>query len=313
MRSPRRGRLRTVDWTRVSRGLYRRRSRGSNGTDEPAWVADLGAWALVLPPSSAITHLTAAALYEWWLPPLPADVPIFATVPRSGSRPRRSGLVVSRPDVPVRLSSRYGLPVVPAAEGLLQAARDLGVLDTVVLVDAALHDGDCDLADLRELAGTRRAGAPNLRRAIALADGRAESAWESLLRVFHVLCKVPVEPQYEVRDDLGRFLARGDLRIAGTRVLHEYDGAVHRDRWAHRRDLARDRELLSARWQRRGYTSGDLLTGAHRILREADEALGRPHRPERLRPWFAALNGSLFTVAGTARIRTRWNLPLQGA
>lgn len=29
-------------------------------------------------------------------------------------------------------------------------------------------------------------------------DGRAESPWESLLRVFHRMCAVPVEPQHVV-------------------------------------------------------------------------------------------------------------------
>ena len=65
-----------------------------------------------------------------------------------------------------------------------------------------------------------------LRRALALSDGRSESPWESLRRVLHVVCGVPVEPQFVLLDDHGVFVARGDLRISGTTTLHEYDGGA---------------------------------------------------------------------------------------
>lgn len=95
----------------------------------------------------------------------------------------------------------------------------------------------------------------------------------------------------------------------GTRVLHEYDGAVHRDPCGNRRDLVRDRKLLSVDWHRRGYTAVDLVRRPQVILQEADTTLGRPHRPWRLRPWYAMLRASLLTAAGTARLRARWQLP----
>jgi len=138
------------------------------------------------------------------------------------------------------------------------------------------------------------------------ADSRAESPWESVLRMFHVLCDVEVEPQFEVRDERGAFVARGDLWIRGTRTLHEYDGAVHRDRRTHVADLARERRLANAGWTRRGYTSGDLLRRSQVMLREADAALGRAHDPRRLQPWLEALRESLFTPSGRTRLLRRW-------
>jgi hypothetical protein len=48
-----------------------------------------------------------------------------------------------------------------------------------------------------------------------------------VLRVLHRAADIPVEPQHVIVDDYGRFLARADLLIKGTRRIHEYDGAVH--------------------------------------------------------------------------------------
>lgn len=191
-----------------------------------------------------------------------------------------------------------GIRVAPAVEALLACARDLGLLDLVVLLDSALRAGWCTTAEVECVAGSRRRGGPGLREALAHADPRSESPWESLLRMFHVLCEVPVVPQREVYDAQGLFVARGDLWLRGTRTLHEYDGAVHRDRRTHVADLARERALANAGWTRRGYTSGDLLDRPSAMLREADAAMGRRHDLSRLRPWREALRESLFSREG---------------
>lgn len=52
-----------------------------------------------------------------------------------------------------------------------------------------------ELGELARVAAWRRRGAPALRAAMQYADGRAESPWESLLRLLHQLCDVSVEPQ----------------------------------------------------------------------------------------------------------------------
>ncbi len=187
---------------------------------------------------------------------------------------------------------------------MLAAARDLGLLDLVVLGDAALHLGDCTLADLGRAADRPRRGASALRRALPYVDRRSESPWESVLRLLHVLCRVPVDPQHIVFDR-GRTL-RGDLRIAGTRRLVEYDGLVHRDVPRHAKDLARARRLNRLGWERYGYTAPDLLHGGVAILADADAALGRPHDASRIRPWHRALATSMFSPAGLARVRARW-------
>jgi hypothetical protein len=194
------------------------------------------------------------------LPPLPEDLPVFVAVVTGGGHPDRAGLLLSRHPVQPAYDLLDGLRVATPAEALMACARVLGLLDLVVLVDAALHGGDCSAADLREAAAQRRRGARLLRRALELADGRSESVFETLLRLLHVSCGIEVEPQRVVVDERDGFVARGDLWLVGTTTLHEYDGAHHLTRARQRRDLARGRRVVGAEWVRRGYTSVEVTS-----------------------------------------------------
>ena len=112
------------------------------------------------------TSLTALELHGLWLPPLPAELPLFVAMP-----------------------------------------------------EPALHLGTCARAMLERTAAERRRGAPRLRQALGRSDVRSESPWETLLRLMHLACDVPVEPQAEILAPDGSFIARADLRITGTRTL----------------------------------------------------------------------------------------------
>lgn len=300
------GRVRRHGWRRVGFGLYRREGL----LDEQR--CDLVAWSQVVPSTGCLTHLTAAALHGLWLPPLPEGLPVFVSMSAADTRPKRPELRVMRHTKPIASTVRQGLRMATVEETLLVCARDLSLLDLVVLGDAALHKGFTTRGALLASASRRRWGAAALTSAVGWMDGRSESPWESVLRVFHRLCAVPVEVQHEVHDDGGRFVARGDLRILGSRMLHEYDGGVHRDRAAHEHDLDRDRRLLSAGWHRRGYTSRDLLHRPEMVLREADATLGRRHRVDRLDPWLRVLEESLFHPAGREALAVRLRLPVSG-
>jgi hypothetical protein len=190
----------------------------------------------------------------------------------------------------------HGVRVSPPAETLLACARDLGLLDVVVLGDAAAHAGHVSRVELLAAARQRRRGAPLLRRAIPLMDGRAESIYEGLLRLLHEVCRVPVEPQY------------ADLRIIGTNRLPEYDGEDHLHRLRQRRDLRRAGRIADAGFERRGYTMEDVLFAGSSILRDADRALGRPHEPERIAAWHDLLRDSLFSATGRHRLARRLKL-----
>ncbi|MBF0689725.1 MAG: hypothetical protein IR158_18385 [Cellulomonas sp.] len=197
-----------------------------------------------------------------------------------------------------------GVRVATPATALLACARDLGLLDLVVLVDSALRGG-CAADEIAEVVGQRGRGAPLLRRALGLADPRSESPWETVLRLLHVTVGAPVIPQHVVRTADGVFVARGDLWLPATRVLHEYDGGVHRTAQAHARDLRRDRALTAAGWTRRGYVAADLCRDPVAVLRDIDSTLGRPHAPARIRPWLDLLRTSTLTASGRARLRAR--------
>ena len=125
-------------------------------------------------------------------------------------------------------------------------------------------------------------------------DARVRSPWSRLLRVPTGPAASRWPRSCTVRTPDGGFVARGDLWLVGSRMLHEYDGGVHRERRTHREDLARDRRLLEAGWHRRGYVAEDLLHRPDAILREVDQTLGRRHRVDRLDPWLDLLRESLF-------------------
>lgn len=290
---PARNRARHGSYVRVTHGLYRLAA-----VPDP-WRSELQAWAQVLPPGAGFTHLTSAALRGWPLPQV--RPPVFGVVPSTAVRPCRPGLIVGRATGDLRCETRGGLPVAGATDTLLAAARDLALLDLVVLVDAALYRQDCSLSELRLAALQRRRGAPALRQALKYADGRAESGWETLLRLLHQLCDVPVEPQYVV----GPY--RADLRVGETRRLAEYDGGRHREPDRHDHDLERERYFGREHWERFGYTSRVLLHQGLTVLRDADEALGRHHEPSRIRAWHAALAASSYTLPGRRRLEARFH------
>jgi very-short-patch-repair endonuclease len=302
--APVRGRQRLRSWQRISHGLYLPKA------PPPSLIDELQAWSLVLPPTAAFTHLTAAELNGWWLPEAPPH-PVFAAMRKDDPRPRRRGLYVCRHPKPHLMTiTADGLKITTPAETLLAAARDLGILDVVILADSALREGDVTLTELKIAACQRRRGAPRLRQVIPLLDERSESAWESVMRVLHVAADIPVEPQHEIFDEYGRFVARVDLLIKGTRRIHEYDGAVHREAETHRKDLKRDRNLILDDWQRLGFTSAHLRNEAAAIIRSVDTLLGRQWDNRRLQAWENLLNESMLRRPGRVRAFRRWSRAL---
>lgn len=295
------GEQRRSQWRRVAHGVHLHR----DVVDDLA--ARLRAWQYALPFWSSFTGLTAAGLRGWWLPPLPGDLPLFVASGRA-ARMSRPGLHVCRHNTLPPWELVEGVRVPAAAETVLACARDLELLDVVLIGDAALHAGDVTRDQLLAVSRLRRRGAPLLRRAIPLMDGRAESIFEGLLRLLHVVCGIPVEPQHVVADPSGQVIARGDLLLVGTRMLHEMDGGHHRSPVQQRRDLRRERRLLSAAYHRRGFTSADVLTAPVSIIRDAERSLGLEPDPDRVRPWYSLVQDSLFMPSGRRRLELRLGL-----
>lgn len=297
---PVRGRRRGADWAQVGHGLHAPADAGPR--------ARLAAWQLLLPGHGCFTHLTGAGLRGWWLPQVPEGLPTFVALRPDDPRPQRKGIRSLRTRGTQLHDEIDHLRVASSPEIVLACARDLSLLDLVVVIDAALHAEDLNVDGLGSAARARRRGAPAVRAALPWVDGRSESAWETALRVFHRACGIEVEPQHEVRNEHGAVVARGDLWLVGTRTFHEYDGDDHLERRRQVKDLRRMRHLDAEDWSRRGFTSEDLVGRSIGILRDADRTLGRRHDPERIKSWYALLRESCFTPAGRRRLLARLKL-----
>lgn len=290
-------------WRRLAHGLYVEES------DAWTYAEEVRAWSEMLPVGAAFTHLTAARLRGWWLPS-PIEQPVFVATLMANQCPERRGLLVTRHKNRPRSETIGGVAVTTSGETLLSAARDLGILDLVLMGDSALRLGQCTMTELAETCVLQRAGVVQLRRAAALLDDRSESAWESVIRVLHRAADIEVEPQHRVTNERGQFVARADLWVVGMRRIHEYDGDIHRERDAHRHDLRRDRRLVEAGVERLGFTSTELRHEGGDLIASVDRLLGRAWDPSRLERWSALLAESLFEPQGRARARHRWRKAL---
>jgi hypothetical protein len=260
----------------------------------------------VLPSEALFSHFTGARLRGWQLPALPEWLPIFASLPRDGTHLKRRGVYIARTDeASVGAELRHGARVAAPWAILAQLAQHLSLLDLIAVVDSALQIGDCKPYDIEESIRLGQWGGTRLRRALEFADGRAESWWETPLRLLHVWSGIDVVPQYEVRDRRGNLIARGDLWIVGTKRLHEYDGGHHDRPGTRRIDLTRDKALSRIEWERYGYVAIDLTRGADRIIRDAETALGLAHRRTRLQRWRAEAARSTLSVRGRAALARR--------
>jgi hypothetical protein len=109
--------------------------------------SDLEALRLILPSSACFTSLTAAGLRGWWSPSKVGH-PVFVSVPSNDPHPQRRGMLVTRHPRAVDSELIDGIQVASAAETLLAVARDLSVLDLVILGDSALHLCACTKEEL---------------------------------------------------------------------------------------------------------------------------------------------------------------------
>jgi very-short-patch-repair endonuclease len=123
---------------------------------------------------------------------------------------------------------------------------------TVGLVDALLRLTGESVGMVAEVARRHR-GARGLRVGrvvIALADPRAESRPESMLRARAVLVGLPRPvPQFTVRDYGGEFVARVDLAWPDRRLAAEYDGNWHDDPEQFTADRRRRNALQLVGWR----------------------------------------------------------------
>jgi hypothetical protein len=225
-----------------------------------------GAALLVCPRGTLLAGRSAA-----WV--LGADLvtpldPVDVIVPTRCDIAPRAGLLIRIGDVPATDTLRLdGFLLTGPERTAWDLARGDDVADAVTGLDVLLRRRIVDHNRLRRYAaGRSEPGAARARRAIVLADGRAESPPETRVRVALVLAGLPPPtPQVEVWLD-GEFVARVDLGWPDRRVAVEYDGAGHADPGQMRRDRARLNRLLQAGWRVIHVTATD-LSRLDRIVR----------------------------------------------
>lgn len=191
---------------------------------------------------------------------MPPCDPIEVTLPRGAVVHGRVGIKVKRTHLPEdQVVSRQGFRLTNA----LRTATDLGsrkdLVESVVALDMALRAG---LTQLRALAlhievSRGAKGIRRLRRAVSLADSRAESPMETRLRLELVSARLPPpDLQVDLHDSVGRFLGRADLYYSDVRLVIEFDGQNHKDRLA--ADVRRQNALVNAGYHVLRFTAADL-------------------------------------------------------
>ena len=240
---------------------------------------------LALPADAVFTHWSAAELRGWWLPDV-GYAPLIASTTRDAPHHDRRGVYIRRCDVPEKHRHLVdGIRIASAEWVVVELAETLTLIDLVAVIDSAIHLRHTTLKLLGDAVVPGRRGVRVLRQAIELCDGRSESRWESILRVLHQLSEIPVEPQIDIFDSKGAFVARSDLKIKGTNRLPEYDGAGHREGDQHQDDLRREKGILRAGMERFGYTAVEIHRDPARIIADAEDVLGWNHDPSRLKNW----------------------------
>lgn len=216
------------DLHRVRRGAYARPTGAQLSSTERhrqmimATVPQLRADAVV-------SHVSAAVLHQLPMWDVPLDA-VHLTRPRSGGGGKRRSLVTlhaSRLEAPDVIEID-GVPVTSLERTVLDLARTLPFDRAVAAGDRALAIGMAVeiLGEMLER-GQHWAGMRQARRVAAFIDGRAESVGESLSRVrcFELGLPAP-EPQLQVLDGSGGFVAWCDFGWREQRTVGEFDGKI---------------------------------------------------------------------------------------
>jgi very-short-patch-repair endonuclease len=249
-----------LTWRNLQAHAWRRMSRG-----QYVWTGlrhdvelRLRAVAQRMPAQYAFSGATAAWIHGLDLAPCE---PIEVTVPRDAPVRARAGVRMRRVEVTEHeVTSRRGLRVTSAMRTVCDLGSRPDPVEAVVAIDMALHEELIDSAALGREVDERRGakGIRRLRRAFALADGRAESPMETRLRVALIVAGLPSpNVQANLHDAAGAFLGRVDLFYEDVSLVIEYDGQNHKKSLA--ADVKRQNALINSGYHVLRFTAADLL------------------------------------------------------
>ena len=263
--------LRHRDVVRLSRDTYLPRSVLR---DLPSRIAAI---LLTAPSGAVVSHLTAAALWGLAIPLQVEESRVHLTVATgSAVRARADRCIHRSPLTPDDITTRLDLALTTPERTWRDLAAVLAPPALLAVTDQLLgfwstRDGlHAQLASHPSRRGSARA-----RAVLAVADARAESPMESVLRwVLHEAGLPAPVLQYVIRSTAGEFLGRADFAWPDRKVLVEFDGDVHRERDVFVRDARRQNALVAAGWTVLRFTSADVLGRPQEVIAQIRRALG---------------------------------------
>jgi very-short-patch-repair endonuclease len=237
----------------------------------------LAAVLLTAPAGAVLSHATAASLWGVAIPLQPIDDRRVDLIVPAGSRAEsRVDRRVHRIPVGSDEVTRHGHFSVTVPE---RTWRDLAARlrppALLAVTDQLLAHG-CTVGELQRQLDRRPSGrgSARARAVLPVADRRAESPMESVLRwLLHVAGLPAPDLQFAVRSAGGVLVGRADLAWPDRKVLVEFDGNVHRERAVFVNDVRRQNALVAAGWTVLRFTSADVLGRPDEVVAEIRRAL----------------------------------------
>jgi len=216
-----------------------------------------------MPEASFFSHETAALLWGIPLPPMRRPY-VHISLPQPARAPHARGVIGHAASVTSRELTTIGALRVTTPVRTWLDLWALPLADMVAAGDYLIHHervvATREQLDRALRHRVSRRGLRRLWRAIELLSDRAESPYESKLRVILVEAGFGIlivnEPIYDAR---GRFVARPDLRIDECKLAIEYLGDYHRDKKQWRADITRRTRLEAEGWRMFEVAADDLL------------------------------------------------------
>jgi hypothetical protein len=231
---------------------------------------------LTAPPGAVVSHWTAAAIWGLAVPMQPDDDRVHLTVATGSAVRARADRCIHRcPLSPGEVDQRLGFHLTTPGRTWRDLATTLPPAALLAVTDQVLASW-CTPAELEQQLALRPAGrgSARARDVLPVADPRAESPMESVLRWLLHAVGVPAPVlQHPVRTPGGEF--RADLAWPEHRVLVEFDGDLHRDRAVFVRDLRRQNALVAAGWTVLRFSSADVLGRPDEVVAQIMRALAR--------------------------------------
>ena len=248
---------------RVRRGAYVDAADQRLRNREARHALATRAAVMQLSPGPAASHVSAAVLHGLPAWGVPTDRVHVTRAGTSGGHRRRTLHVHVTPLDADEVSSVDGVAVTTVARTLVDVARDAAFEPAVAVLDTALRRGLVTPSGLEQAVGRapRRHGVRAARRAVAFADGGAESVGESRSRVLLDRARLP-RPLLQWEVPARQRIGRCDFGWPEWGTVGEFDGRIKYGRLLRpgldpgavvlaekrREDAIRDTGLRVVRW-----------------------------------------------------------------